>query len=96
MRKGIWQEFDGYQEIADEIRVSRKLGGTVASAVASAEEYIRLLHPDRLELTVSDIIEETPSTRTFRLVSKDNYLPPFLAGQYIEVVEYADVLIGIA
>ena len=83
MRKGIWQEFDGYQDIADEIKVSRKLGGTVASAVASAEEYIRLLHPDRLELSVSDIIEETPSTRTFRLVSKDNYLPPFLAGQYI-------------
>ncbi len=83
MRKGIWQEFDGYQDIADEIKVSRKLGGTVASAVASAEEYIRLLHPDRLELSVSDIIEETPTTRTFRLVSKDNYLPPFLAGQYI-------------
>ena len=83
MRKGIWQEFDGYQDIADEIKVSRKLGGTVASAVASAEEYIQLLHPERIELTVSDIIEETPSTKTFRLVSKDNYLPPFLAGQYI-------------
>jgi ferredoxin-NADP reductase len=36
-----------------------------------------------LELTVSDIIEETPTTKTFRLVSKDNYLPPFMAGQYI-------------
>ena len=83
MRKGIWQEFDGYQDIADEIKVSRKLGGTVASAVASAEEYIQLLHPERIELTVSDIIEETPSTKTFRLVPKDNYLPPFLAGQYI-------------
>ena len=83
MRKGIWQEFDGYQDIADEIKVSRKLGGTVASAVASAEEYIQLLHPKRIELTVSDIIEETPSTKTFRLVPKDNYLPPFLSGQYI-------------
>jgi ferredoxin-NADP reductase/ferredoxin len=83
MRKGIWQEFDGYQDIAEEIKVSRKLGGTVASAVASAEEYIRLLHPDRIELTVSDIIAETPSSKTFRLVPKDNYLPPFLAGQYV-------------
>jgi ferredoxin-NADP reductase len=98
MRKGIWQEFDGYQDIAEEIKVSRKLGGTVASAVASAEEYIRLLHPDRMasaeeyirllhpdriELTVSDIIAETPSSKTFRLVPKDNYLPPFLAGQYV-------------
>ena len=83
MRKGIWQEFDGYQDIAEEIKVSRKLGGTVSSAVASAEEFIRLLHPVRIELTVTDIIEETPSTKTLRLVSKDNYLPAFLAGQYI-------------
>ena len=83
MRKGIWQEFDGYQEILDEIKVSRKLGGTVSAAVTAAEEYIRLLHPERLKLSVADIIEETPSTKTLRLVSKDNYLPPFLAGQYI-------------
>jgi ferredoxin-NADP reductase len=83
MRKGIWQEFDGYQEIADEIKVSRKLAGTVSSAVIAAEDYIRQLHPERLKLRVADIIEETPSTKTLRLVSKDNYLPPFLAGQYI-------------
>jgi ferredoxin-NADP reductase len=83
MRKGIWQEFDGYQDIVEEIKVSRKLGGTVSSAVIAAEEYIRQLHPERLELCVTDIIEETPSAKTLRLVSKDNYLPPFLAGQYI-------------
>ena len=83
MRKGIWQEFDGYEDIAEEIKVSQKLGGTVSSAMVSAEEYIRQLHPDRLELCVSDIIMETPSTKTLRLVSKYNYLPPFMAGQYI-------------
>ena len=83
MRKGIWQEFDGYQDIVDEIKVSRRLGGTVSSAVTAAEEYIRQLHPESMELIVSDIIEETTSTKTLRLVAKDNYLPPFLAGQYI-------------
>jgi ferredoxin-NADP reductase len=83
MRKGIWQEFDGYQDIAEEIKVSRRLGGTASAAVIAAEEYIRQLHPERLELYVSDIIEEAASTKTLRLVSKDNYLPPFLAGQYI-------------
>jgi ferredoxin-NADP reductase len=83
MRKGIWQEFDGYQDIVEEIKVSRKLGGTAAAAVVAAEEYIRLLHPPRLELRVGDITEETPSAKTLRLISKDNYLPPFLAGQYI-------------
>jgi ferredoxin-NADP reductase len=83
MRKGIWQEFDGYQDIVAEIKVSRKLGGTAAAAVVAAEEYIRLLHPARLQLCVSDIVEETSSAKTLRLTSKDNYLPPFLAGQYI-------------
>jgi len=83
MRKGIWQEFDGYSDIVEEIKVSRRLGGTAAAAVKAAGEYIRLLHPVRLELRVADIIVETPSTKTLRLVSKDNYLPPFLAGQYI-------------
>ncbi|UCD81236.1 MAG: 2Fe-2S iron-sulfur cluster binding domain-containing protein, partial [Desulfobacterales bacterium] len=83
MRKGIWQEFDGYHDIVEEIKVSRKLGGTAASAVVAAEEYIRLLHPARLELRVADIIEETASAKTLRLISKDNYLPPFLAGQYL-------------
>ena len=83
MRKGIWQEFDGYSDIVEEIKVSRKLGGTAAAAIVDAEEYIKLLHPGRLELKVTDIIEETPSAKTLRLVSKDNYLPPFLAGQYI-------------
>jgi ferredoxin-NADP reductase len=86
MRKGIWQEFDGYQDIVEEIKVSRKLGGTAAAAVVAAEEYIRLLHPGRLKLAVSDIIEETPSAKTLRLISKDNYLPPFLAGQYIALL----------
>ena len=83
MRKGIWEEFDGYSDIVAEIKVSRRLGGTAAAAVAAAEDYIRLLHPARLALRVSDIIAETPSAKTLRLVSRDNYLPPFLAGQYI-------------
>ena len=83
MRKGIWQEFDGYQDIVAELKVSSRLGGTASSAVIAAEEDSRQLHPEHLELYVSDSIEETRSTKTLRLVSKDNYLPPFLAGQYI-------------
>lgn len=83
MRKGIWQEFDGYKEILEEIRVSRKLGGTIAASLISAEDYLQQLHPKRLELLVTEVIEESQSAKTFRLISKDGYLPPFLAGQYI-------------
>ena len=60
MRKGIWQEFDGYKDIVEEIRVSRKLGGTIAASMLSAEDYLQQLHPKRLELSVTEIIEESP------------------------------------
>jgi ferredoxin-NADP reductase len=46
---------------------------------------IAKLHPKRLQLTVSDIFQDTPSTKTFRLVSQDQVLPPFQAGQYINL-----------
>lgn len=83
MRKGIWQEFDGYQEIVEEIAVSQKLGQKFTPEIFSPQQYIDRLHPRRLCLRVNDIIAETPSTKTFRLVSEDQYLPPFQAGQYI-------------
>ncbi|MCE1117320.1 MULTISPECIES: FAD-binding oxidoreductase [Pseudomonas] len=44
------------------------------------------LHPKRLALEVAEIIEDTPSTRTLRLVAVDGQaLPPFQAGQYINL-----------
>ncbi|MFF0559752.1 ferredoxin reductase [Streptomyces sp. NPDC004266] len=43
-------------------------------------------HPERLALVVSEVVEETSSTRTFRLRRPDGGdLPPFLAGQYVAV-----------
>ena len=83
MKKSIFQEFDGYQEIVEEREVSRKYGVRYTAETHSADQHIALLHPARLQLHISDIIEETPSTKTLRLVSEDGYLPPFLAGQYI-------------
>jgi glycine betaine catabolism B len=83
MRKGIWQQFDGYADIVAEINVSRKLGESFRDERVFAEQYIRRLHPDKVDLRVADIIEETPSAKTLRLIAKDHYLPPFQAGQYI-------------
>jgi ferredoxin-NADP reductase len=39
----------------------------------------------RLELIVSEVREETASAKTLRLVSPRGYLPPFQAGQYINL-----------
>ncbi len=85
MKKAIFQEFDGYHQIVEEIETSRKYGIDYTRDKDAPEQYINLLHPPRLELRVSDIIEETPSTTTLRLVSTGHYLPPFQAGQYISL-----------
>jgi len=83
MRKGIWQEFDGYNEIADEIELSRKTGRRRSFDRLLADSYIGRLHPGKLGLKVVDIFEETATTKTLRLSSEDQPLPPFIAGQYI-------------
>ena len=46
---------------------------------------IAKLHPKRLHLEVMEVIEETPSTKTFRLKNEHAVLPPFQAGQYINL-----------
>lgn len=83
MKKGFFQEFDGYREIAEAIEYSRQYGVNYTAEKDSADPYIERLHPARLELRVADVIQETPSTRTLRLIAEDRSLPPFQAGQYI-------------
>lgn len=43
------------------------------------------LHPDRVKLEVSEIIEETPSTKTLRMKAGEGELPWFRAGQYVNL-----------
>ncbi len=43
------------------------------------------LHPERMRLQVTEIIRETPSTKTLRLAREDGDLPPFRPGQYVNV-----------
>jgi ferredoxin-NADP reductase len=53
---------------------------------ARTRELIDTYHPKRLRLTVTEVIEETPTATTFRLARKQGGdLPPFLAGQYVNV-----------
>lgn len=85
MRKGIWEEFDGYSDIVKEIKAGRLAAKKTSFYLDTADSYIPRLHPDRIFLRVVDIIPETVSSKTFRLVSEDGYLPPFQAGQYISL-----------
>ncbi|OUS41379.1 flavodoxin reductase [Oleispira antarctica] len=52
--------------------------GKVANTIAS-------LHPKRLPLVVSEVIEDTASTKTLRFKAEGLVLPPFQAGQYINL-----------
>lgn len=57
----------------------QEVRGEVGNAVVQ-------LHPKRLQLEVAEIIKETPSTHTLRLVAVNRQpLPPFQAGQYINL-----------
>ncbi len=85
MKKGIWEDFDGYEGISEEIKASRITAGKRSFELDFADQYIKRLHPDRLALKVVDIIQETLTTKTFRLVSSENNLPPFQAGQYLSL-----------
>ncbi|MCP4539398.1 MAG: 2Fe-2S iron-sulfur cluster binding domain-containing protein [Chloroflexi bacterium] len=46
---------------------------------------VSAIHPKRMQLRVTEIIQETPSTKTFRCQRTDGPLPPFRPGQYVNV-----------
>jgi len=79
------KDIEGYAEVQKEIETCRKYGIDYTTEKGKVAQIINRLHPPKLRLKVSEIREESPSTTTFRLVSEDNYLPPFQAGQYISL-----------
>jgi ferredoxin-NADP reductase len=83
MSKEVFQDFDGYQEIAQAIEVSRKHGVNFSPDRDLAEAYIHRLHPTQIWLRVADVFENTSTTKTLRMVSETPPLPPFQAGQYV-------------
>ena len=50
-----------------------------------AEDRINKLHPAFTHVTVNEIIDTKKDAKIYRLTSDDNYLPPFEAGQYINI-----------
>jgi len=83
MKKEVIEQLDGYDEMLKEIEITRKYGTDFTSEKGAVTAYINRLHPSRLKLRVSDIFDETATTKTLRLIAVDRQLPPFQAGQYI-------------
>ncbi|HZK44498.1 MAG TPA: 2Fe-2S iron-sulfur cluster-binding protein [Syntrophomonadaceae bacterium] len=75
----------GYTEVLKEIEVCRKYGHDYRLDKGIWDKYIDYIHPAKLDLKVTEIINETSKAKTLRFVSADSYLPPFQAGQYINL-----------
>lgn len=90
MKKSEREKIEGYQEIAREIEICRKYGIDYTIQRGRWMEAAERLHPRRLKLRVSEKFAETPSASTLRLTAAEGYLPPFQAGQYINLLVEID------
>ncbi len=74
---------EGFKEVIEERESLKRVFGDISIPRDFADNYIRLLHPKKIAVTVVEIVDETASAKTFRLAPEDGYLPPFRAGQYV-------------
>jgi ferredoxin-NADP reductase len=88
--KQFVSEIENIHAIAGEIAVLKKNGIDYSIHRGRTTKLIDRLHPKKLELVLSEIIDRTQEAKTFRFVSKDGYLPPFEAGQYINIFAEID------
>lgn len=75
----------GYSDGVARKALREQTGHDFSDQKYKTKHDIAKLHPKRLQLTVSEIFQDTASTKTFRLVNQDQVLPPFQAGQYINL-----------
>lgn len=66
-------------------RVGKGIDYTSDKYRQSVQRAVERLHPERMKLRVAEIITETPTTKTFRFSRTDGALPPFRAGQYVNL-----------
>ncbi|HNX92709.1 MAG TPA: FAD-binding oxidoreductase [Syntrophomonas sp.] len=79
------EDIEGYGEIKQEMEICRKYGINYRAQKSRRADVVSRLHPRILKLRLADIILETPTTKTLRLVAREGNLPPFQAGQYINL-----------
>ncbi len=90
-----WVVFDVFQDLTRGVdnlgaQISKRKEGRgtdFAARVAKDQQRrtVQAIHPRSMELEVVEIIDETASTRTFRMKRTDGDLPPFRAGQYVSL-----------
>jgi ferredoxin-NADP reductase len=81
------------QDISEHLRVSRQRralrqpgqGVDYTAEGDTVQQIVSRIHPRRMQLRVTEIIQETPTTKTFRFERMDGPLPPFRPGQYVNL-----------
>ena len=84
-RKEIFKKVEGYHEIVKESSILEKYGFDYQTRKGEVKSIINELHPQRLDLTVSEITQETVSAKSIKLVNESGCQPPFQSGQYINI-----------
>lgn len=75
---------NGPQVLADRA-IMRRNGRDYSMDRYQTRAKVNQLHPQSLRLRLTEIRGENDIAKTFRLVSVDGYLPPFEAGQYLNL-----------
>lgn len=76
---------EGHSQIAYELEICRKYGIDYSAQKGRWAAAVERLHPKRLQLRVAEKIKETDTVCTLRLAAASGHLPPFQAGQYINI-----------
>lgn len=76
----------GFGEALQAKKELERSGSDFTQDQGEVRRTVAQLHPKRLALRVATVIDETPSTKTLRMVAEDgSALPPFQAGQYVNL-----------
>jgi len=84
MEKGRW---DASAIARVKTIVEKQISGTheIKNPFISQGRLLSAIHPGHLSLKVKEIIDETATTKTLRMVSSNGKLPVFKAGQYVNL-----------
>lgn len=84
-KDNLMAEIEGYEQALDDQRRLEARGRDYTDQKGAVAAAVEALHPKRLSLEVAGIIRETLTAKTFRLRSTGAPLPPFQAGQYVNL-----------
>ncbi len=85
MKTEMQKRIEGHSQIAYELEICRKYGIDYRAQKGKWASAVERLHPKRLQLRVAAKIKETDTVCTLRLAAASGHLPPFQAGQYINI-----------